>query len=91
MRMNMEKPTKRVRVTLADIRQGVAADCQSCPVALAIKRAFDADWIEVDHYLVRVWKEEEITSYTLSQEVATWIANFDAEAPVKPFAFRISL
>ena len=78
-----------IRVALADIRQGIAADCQLCPVALAIKRAFDADWIEVDHYSVRLWIDEKVTSFTLSQEVATWIANFDAAAPVKPFWFNL--
>lgn len=75
-----------VEVTAEDIAQGVAADCQRCPVALALKRATGEDWrvgsYEAEKVAIRV---------PLPMRVRAWTLALDTGEPVEPFSFEIEV
>jgi hypothetical protein len=78
----------KIQVTGEDIANGKPDDCESCPIALAMKRAIpDLDWIEVDGDAQ--WGTTDGGFGTRFPEVAkNFIRAFDSGDPVKPFEFE---
>jgi hypothetical protein len=90
--------TSVIQVTQDDIEHGIRADCYFCPVALALERTLgavdvrvydgSADWVIPPKWFA--WKREfKWYSSILPQDVAVFVADFDAGAPVKPCSFVI--
>ena len=75
-----------VDVTQEDIENGVAEDCLSCPIAIALERATNKKWA--------VGSEEVCPNdfigpvYRLPQSARRFINRFDSGGVVKPFRFR---
>ena len=78
-----------IHVTQNDIENGIKGNCEFCPVAIAMTRAFGR--------LVRVWNDHCLIGYSpviridTPAEVADFISDFDAfgEKGLKPFSFEI--
>lgn len=81
-----------IEVTEEDIESGVRDDCERCPVAKAVWRAFKPDFVSVDQEYIRVdekrWKTPEA--------VIEFINLFDSADPrdeesYKPLPFSFEL
>lgn len=80
----------KVNVTANDIREGVIASCESCPIARAVSRKCMGpvlvcciDFAPPAGYAN--WSRD------IPKGVLRWIKKFDAGRPVSPFAFYVSL
>lgn len=81
---------QKISVTAEDIQNGTPECEVSCPVALAVRRAFpEALDICVDGFEIRVGD----VSVKTPEAVSVFIADFDYEEDedVKPFEFEIDL
>jgi sulfatase maturation enzyme AslB (radical SAM superfamily) len=74
--------TKTICVTEENIRKGRRRSGRSCPVALAIRRAFKTKNVNVG-FLVTVGK----MNYTYPRKVDEFICKFDNEKTVNPMSF----
>ena len=87
----MKSKTKKmtVRVTWKDIRSGVMGDCQMCPIAKALRRK---TYYKQD---INVAGSEDCTvgnyQATGPKTMDTFINQFDAGKPVKPFTLTLTL
>lgn len=88
-----------IRVTQADIERGVPGKAFLCPVARAIRRAFNANpacvavgrsdvsivlgSISADNY--------ECFDVTLPPKAREFVRAFDTDQPVQPFTFRLKV
>jgi len=89
----MTTPPSVINVTAQHIRLGVAGDCHTCPVALAIADAWKP--AEVEH--ISVFSEADVTlsdgqAFTaqLPGAVFGWLTRFDAgKALLEPFTFTL--
>ena len=83
----------KVEVTQEDIAKGVRADCDFCPVALALRRA--TGWI----WAVRKMRAERFSYFVfvphlvvaLPHVVETFIDTFDKSGEGSPFSFELEL
>jgi hypothetical protein len=77
----------RIEVTQEDINEGCQSSCMSCPIALAIARAYGCA-AEVGNVSVRV---EGFGGFRLPQEAINFIDQFDNHGPaaVAPFSFEL--
>lgn len=80
-----------IHVTQDDIKLGIRADCHLCPIALAIERALGVHDVGVYHGTADWCKPKRKTRWgaNLPIEAQTFISDFDAGAPVKPFTFNL--
>lgn len=78
--------TTQITLTQEDIKNGFAGSSTSCPVALALRRAFPEDGIQVDGVSLIIGDHE----IDVTDAVGYFIENFDSgDEPVKPFTFTV--
>ncbi len=82
----------RIRVTQRDIDDGVQSNCFHCPVARAIKRAFEAADVWVREIIIVKMAGSQQT-YVTPQAAIDFIERYDSamlefESP-KPFSFTL--
>lgn len=78
-----------IEVTQDDIDKGDEADCDKCPIALAINRATGKRWCVVWH---RCWLDEDHSpSIDLPESAVDFIQDFDNDQSVKPFSFELAI
>jgi len=81
-----------IRVTQRDIDEGVQSNCLHCPVARALKRAFQADEVWVREIIV-VKKASSEQTYVTPPAAADFIERFDSAMlefeSLKPFSFTL--
>ena len=76
----MATATKRISVTQSDIDIGVGGCCWTCPIAIAVKRAFDNDY--------RVWVTAEAIDLYVGSDL---VHSPEIEHEVGEFALRFDL
>lgn len=79
----------RITVTQQDIEQGKRRDEQSCPVALACKRAGLSEPRVDNYYVSYISREDGSFSFLLPQQVKNFIIAFDNQKSVQPFNFDL--
>ena len=86
------KSTKyRIRVTQKDINNGDPCEPYSCPVALALKRKFPDDLVEVTGGELGDIQIGESNQWKASPAVNKFITDFDSSCKsVKPFRFTLT-
>lgn len=76
-----------IYVTRNDIAEGDRDSCLSCPVALAVSRAFGQPQVWCSNYGVTVGGQ----SASLPSRIAEWIRRFDEGKTVTPTRFALRL
>lgn len=76
-----------ITVTQEDISEGLAIDCERCPIARAIARKFPEHRVNVLGDVVIIGRE----FYNLPGECAIFVHHFDNLRPVKPFSFTLDM
>jgi len=76
----------KVTVTQQHIDKGVKGSCGFCPIALAIKEAFNTDYVLVASDLDI---GESIRDFPTPEEVQQFYCDFDRGQPVQPFTFEL--
>lgn len=81
--------TVLVRVNKDHIEKGKRADCEACPIALAISEADDYRRVwEVGHDGAVVYGETgPVARMELPEMAVSWMRAFDEGHPVRPFTF----
>lgn len=82
-----------VRVTAEHIEQGVARNCERCPVALAVIDALDLtshDAVEADCGYVNIYRPGETWHADMPPNAWTFVDDFDGGRPVGPISFRLT-
>lgn len=84
----------KICVSADHIKYGRRADCQICPIALAIQSYFSHDHIKdirvffaMAHIELTVNKQTIVQVYRLSRAASRFIKNFDNKLEGKPFNF----
>ena len=67
----------RIRVTQREINDGVQGDCFHCPVALALKRAFNADSVWVGQIII-VIKAGRRQAFVTPPEAEEFLEAYDS-------------
>lgn len=84
----------KISVTEEHIRNGLMADCESCPVAIAIREKIisSAD-VNVTRFQTIIGDEELLIMrrFTNPKQVMDFTRNFDHLIPVKPFSFYLDI
>ncbi len=80
---------KRIYVRKSDIEVGGRGNCFTCPVAMALKRAYKGRSISVQSDSYRVDRGSIKTGawFPLPETAVRFVRDFDAGRPVKPFSF----
>ena len=78
--------TITIRVTADDIKFGLHADVDSCPIARAMGRATGKRWRVSRNYL---WHRHLEIKTPVA--VRRWIRIFDHYLKVKPFTFKVRI
>jgi hypothetical protein len=76
-----------ITVTQKDIDEGVAIDCEKCPIARAIAREFPGRRVNVLGDVAILGREFA----NLPDECAIFVHHFDNLRPVQPFSFILDL
>lgn len=80
----------KIDVTGKDIRNGVRKIADSCPIALAVQRAFPDKGIEVDDQIIGVYAPGESQLFKTPLVAKEFIALFDGgTATPEPFSFDL--
>jgi hypothetical protein len=76
-----------IRVTKADIDEGICGDCHGCPVALVIATTLkvETDKVIVTPHTIHVLD----VAYRVPVRVQRFIRRFDGGLEVQPFAFQL--
>lgn len=81
-----------ITVTQEDIARGARWDCGTCPVALALTRAFGAQLHTSGAWVWRPTRDETAPLLRpLPPEVGLFVSRFDNHRPVEPFTFEADL
>ena len=75
----------RIEVTATDVQKGVPRDCRRCPVALALRRAFEAVDVSVGGNSAVI----DTHHYMLPETVAEFISRYDIYGKAEPFEFQL--
>lgn len=89
-----KNPTEiEVEVTQDDIENGVARDCNRCPIALALRRQFPHCLNVVDNETVSILFPYEELIYQLPNEAQVFIERFDysLDPIIQPIKFKMSI
>jgi predicted RNA-binding Zn-ribbon protein involved in translation (DUF1610 family) len=79
-----------VEVTQADIDAGEQEECESCPVALATRRA--TGWpCRVDGVTIEVFHDCRWHGHDAPAEVESFVDDFDHGDVVLPFSFHLEV
>lgn len=84
----------RIEVTEQDIADGIAGQCDRCPIAIAIARACAADTsVRVGPALAGISAARMFgTAFVkLPESAQDFIFRFDAARPVEPFSFTLDI
>lgn len=82
----------RIRVTRADIKNGIPKDSLSCPIALAIRRACPrSTQVSVYENVIIHQCGVRLPPIELPEEALAFIMLFDDQKPVRPFSFEVDL
>lgn len=76
-----------IHVTQEDIDNGTQSDCRRCPVAWALKRAFETSLVAVEPAEIIIEKER----WKTPGKVYDFVYLFDTGAAVKPFSFELDI
>lgn len=83
----------KISITAQDIKNGKACSRNSCPVALAIKKALPGCPVWVDSWFIDIIRTELefplITAYHTNDKIERFIKTFDEGGRVKPFSFDL--
>jgi hypothetical protein len=83
----------KVQVTQEDIDNGTPGKPCSCPVALAVLRAFNVSGVYISVEPVYITFQPRYLShheyYATPSSVASFVAMFDTGFPVEPFEFEL--
>ena len=74
-----------VHVTQRHIDNGDRLECQTCPVALAIKEQTGEQYVKVYSNIIKVGK----VTYKTTNDVYNFISDFDENIAVEPATFDI--
>ena len=84
-----------IDITLSDILNGEPHDCDKCAIALALRREYKTDRVDVGidnststPYLSVDCKELNI-DYKMENYIHDFIVNFDEGASVEPFTLEV--
>jgi hypothetical protein len=82
--------TVHLEITADDIERGERANCQWCPVALALRRAFPGRKVVVWHDRAEIAGRP----YWLPQSVRDFVTNYDDDVtpmrtPARPLSFEL--
>jgi len=80
--------TITVEVTQDDIDHGERGRCQTCPIALALKRATGEAWSVTDVIVYQVGRPEYAW---LPARAEGFVHRFDDCEQVKPFTFKLKV
>ena len=89
-------PPTFIQVTADHIKRGVVADCEQCPVALALTAALDAagytrHLVAVEQEETGVWIPGQKWKATTPAVTAAFIEDFDSrEGTAAPFCFTLA-
>jgi len=75
----------KIKVTQRHIDTAYPGECDSCPVALAIRDAVDGRPVSVFYGSIVIGKSDCF----MPDEVYDFVLDFDAGAPVEPFEFDL--
>ena len=81
----------KISVTQEDIAVGVKLDCENCPIAHSMERAFKTDNVEVDSY-IELFADNvryEAADAKSAGVICDFISHFDSGLPVNPVEFEI--
>jgi hypothetical protein len=79
-----------INVTQQHIDKGEPGFSSRCPIALAVKDATGAPWVIADGTEI-AWSFDYLDpfhSFKPSDELVTFMENFDLNKPVTPFSFE---
>jgi hypothetical protein len=74
-----------VEVTQRDIRCATSGECDKCAIALALKKHFPTESVNVTGEVAIIGGRH----YRLPQSVVRFILDFDNERPIAPFSFHL--
>ncbi len=87
----------KINVTEEDIENGQPGNIQCCAIALALKRTFKTDMVEVkkddntNKVILQIDDDEyDHNDISKSHYITTFIEKFDIEEDVEPFIFEIN-
>lgn len=78
-----------IKVTQEDIDKGIQKDCEQCPIARAMRRAFGCN-VQITSIIYR--KNDGILAYGphgMPDIVTSFIRDFDSSLKVTPFEFEV--
>ena len=88
----------RIKVKQKDIDKGQAENIKCCAIALALRRAFKTDMVEVktDDQTNKVILQIDDNEYdhdciSKSDHIISFMSKFDIGEEVKPFEFELSI
>jgi len=76
---------KEINVTREDIQKGRRGVCSSCPIALALRRAFSTDKVDVDSFFLTIG----FSAYMTPLIAVEFMAAFDRGEAVEPISFSL--
>lgn len=84
--------TYKIRVTKADIKNGIPSNDEACPVFLAVKRNIKGVICVSSFHLVLCDSRNSYEkNVRMPKQVGKWIDRYDAHKSVKPFAFTLKI
>ena len=88
----------KINVTEEDIKNGQPQNIQCCPIALALKRTFKTDMVEVkkndenNEVILQVDDNEYDKDYVSNHnDIFYFVDSYDDGGQVEPFTFEINL
>ena len=88
----------KINVTEEDIKNGQPQNIQCCPIALALKRTFKTDMVEVkkndenNEVILQVDDNEYDKDYVSNHsDIFYFVDSYDDNGQVEPFTFEINL
>tara|TARA_R100000908_G_C3696055_1_gene108424 strand:- start:435 stop:704 length:270 start_codon:yes stop_codon:yes gene_type:complete len=88
----------KIKVTKEDIKKGRKENIKYCPIALALKRNFKTDMVEVsqDHETDQIILQIDDDQYDYDQcdnynDMLYFVQKFDSGLMVEPFTFKINI
>jgi hypothetical protein len=76
----------KINITQEHINNGRRADCDNCPIALALKEQFERATVRS---FVRTWDGDKRRNFLLTSKAVSFITDFDNGRPVEPCELEI--
>ena len=88
----------KINITKKDIEQGQPENIKCCPIALALKRTFKTDMVEVtkddatNQVILHIDDNEYDKDYVSNfNDIVSFVNEYDHGQAVEPFTFEINL